>query len=130
MSWKRNPYYDPRVPESSSNPRLVREFYPFPKPKQDQNLYLTGFPKPKKRSIFESKNPFSGPTLQGADIWSELQQKNLPEGPQTNVFPLTLQGPDVWIQLQQSNLPGPSAHEPHVFDGNRLSDFSFFPKKW
>jgi hypothetical protein len=101
MSWKRNSYHDPRAQVTSSNPRLVREFYAFPKPKQDQNLFHTGFPKLKKRNIFESRNPFSGPILQGPDVWTQLQQSNLP----------TLQGPN-------------------VFDGHRLSDFSSFPKKW
>jgi hypothetical protein len=82
-----------------------------------------------KRSIFESRNPFSGPTLQGPDIWNQLQQSNLPEVPETNTFPPTLQDPDVWIQLQQSNLPEPAIYEPNVFDQHRLNDFSSFPKK-
>jgi hypothetical protein len=89
MSRKKNPYYDPRAPETSFSPRLVREFYAFLKLKQDQNHFLTGFPKPKKRSIFERRNPFNGPTVQGPDIWSQLQQSNLPEVPQINILPPT-----------------------------------------
>jgi hypothetical protein len=125
MSWKKNPNYDPRGPLDGSNPRLVRGFQVFPKPKHNQNDFLTGLPKPKIRSIFESRNPFSGPTVQGGDIWSQLQQINLPEVPQTNIFPPTLQGPDIWTQLQQSNLPEPP--QPNIFPPPQYYNFR---KKW
>jgi hypothetical protein len=52
MSWKKNPNHDPRGPFNNSNPRFVRKFYAFPKPKQDQNPFQgfqnhihTAFPK-------------------------------------------------------------------------------------
>jgi hypothetical protein len=102
--------------------------FPIGNPKQQQHNYPSTFPKPQK-SIFGSRNTFNGPTIQGPDIWNQLQQRNLPEGPQINIFPPILKGPDVWSQLQQSNFPEPAMQE-HFFDQDRLSDFSFFPKKF
>jgi hypothetical protein len=101
MSRKRDPHYNPRTPETFFNSPYLSDFSSFPigNPKQqqhnhppdygpnvfnsnmvsdfssfNQNLYHNNppFPKPKKRSIFESRNPFNGPTIQGPDIWNEL----------------------------------------------------------
>jgi hypothetical protein len=88
------------------NSNIVSDFSSFPigNPKQLQHNNPPAFQK-SQRSIYGSKNPFSDPIIQGPDIWKQLQQNNLPEGPQPNIFPPILKGPDVWKQLQQSNLP-------------------------
>jgi hypothetical protein len=100
ISRKKDSHYNPRVPETFFNSPYLIDFSAFPigNPKQqhnrppdgpnvfdpnivsdfsyfNQNLhhnYPPIFPKPKKRSIFESRNPFSGPTVQGPDYWNEL----------------------------------------------------------
>jgi hypothetical protein len=91
-------------------------------------------------------NPFSGPTIQPPDIWKQLQQNNLPEGSQPNIFPPTfpqsqktifdgrnpfsgptIQPPDKWIQLQQNNLPEELQKGPPIFPPPQYYNF---PKKF
>jgi hypothetical protein len=131
---------------------MVSDFSSFPigNPKQQQHNNSPAFPK-SQRSIYGSKNPFSGSTIQPLDIWNELQQNNLPEGLQKGppIFPPilksnlpegsrksifgsknlfsgpTIQPPDIWKQLQQNNLPtfqGPSIFPPPQYYN--------FPKKF
>jgi hypothetical protein len=151
MSRKRDPRYDPRAPETFFNPRFVRKLEAFPKPKQDQNPFQgfqnhihTVFPKQQ-----HNRPPYNGPNIFNSNIISDfssfpignpkqLQHNNPPAFPKSqrsiygskNPFSgPTIQGPDIWKQLQQNNLPKPPIHE-HVFDQNRFSDFSSFPKKF
>jgi hypothetical protein len=110
---RRNPHYDPRALETFFNSPYLSDFSSFPigNPKQQQhnhppcvfdpnivsdfnsfnqnlhNNYPPIFPKPKQRSIFESRNPFNGPVVQAPDMWRQMQQRNLPEIGQPNFFP-------------------------------------------